>query len=52
MADITELYPELNYFDNAHKQYINIDKKATNKDFIATCEERKDYDNTEEPAKD
>ncbi len=47
MADITELYPELNYFQN-FKRYFEIRNNKVEKDteFIATCEERRDYDKT------
>jgi len=45
MIDIIELYPEINHDYTKHIDYgliIEIDKQ----EIIATCEERKDYDNS------
>ena len=53
MANIIELYPELNFYDN-YKNYF--DKRTAElregEELTFTCEERKEYDKTIKPAKD
>jgi len=47
MTNIIEIYPEINHDYTKHIDYeptIEIDKQ----NIIATCEERKDYDNSRE----
>lgn len=51
MADITELYPELNFYDNYKRHFELQSNKVDKKENITfTCEERKEYDNTKKPA--
>ncbi len=50
MSKITELYPELNYFDNSR---IHLDRKVVttpSEVVVFTCEEGKDYNEKPESA--